>query len=171
MSMTIYLDVDGVLNAVTRHIPTVTGWGEYRRKKVNSYQIMYAPALVEAINKLSDRDDVTFKWLTTWEEDAARDLSPALGINGQNWQVLTGDQHSFRGSDWWKLEAIQRDVAATKPEQFVWIDDDFKDERHAIEWMLDQTNGYPISPSMRDGLTRAHMEEIEALVEGLAGAV
>lgn len=166
MSMTVYLDVDGVLNAVTKRVPTSTGWGEYQRKKVNSFPIMYAPALIEAINNLASRDDVTFKWLTTWEHDAAEDLSPAIGINGRDWEVLGGDQHAYRGADWWKLEAVQKDVATTKPDQFVWIDDDFKDERHAIEWMLDQTNGYPISPNMRDGLTREHLDEIRALVGG-----
>lgn len=160
MTTTIYLDVDGVLNAVNKRIPTMTGWGEYTRRKVNSFQVLFAPALIEVLNELASREGVTFKWLTTWERDAAEDLSPAIGLNGQEWQVLGGDQHSWHGRDWWKLQAIRADVEATSPSRFFWIDDDLDAERHAREWLSTRAEGTGISPLMRDGLTTADVAQI-----------
>ncbi|MEV4991253.1 HAD domain-containing protein [Pseudarthrobacter sp. LMD1-1-1.1] len=164
MTTTIYLDVDGVINAVTKHVPTTTGWGEYARRKVNSFPIMYAPALVDALNELANRDDVTIKWLTTWERDAAEDLSPALGINGKEWPVLTGDQDAWHGEGWWKLEAIRADVEATAPDKFFWIDDDLAAELPALEWLATRPEGTGITPKMREGLTTEHVDQIKAAV-------
>ena len=170
MSTTIYLDVDGVINAVTKRAPTSTGWGEYARRKVNSFAIMFAPDLVTALNELAARDDVTIKWLTTWEKDAAEDLSPALGINGQDWAVLTGDQEAWRGGDWWKLAAITADVEETAPEQFFWIDDDLAGEAAALSWLDSRPEGAAITPNMRLGLTLAHIDEIRAAIGAKAVA-
>jgi hypothetical protein len=164
MTTTIYLDVDGVLNAVTRHVPTTTGWAEYARRKVNSFPIMFAPALIEALNELAARDDVTIKWLTTWEHDAANDLSPALGINGKDWEVLTGDQDAWHGAGWWKLEAIRADVEATTPDKFFWIDDDLGAELPALDWVATRPEGVGITPNMRHGMTTEHVDWIRAAV-------
>lgn len=170
MSTTIYLDVDGVLNAVTKKAPTSTGWGEYARRKVNGFPIMFAPGLIEALNELAARHDVTIKWLTTWEKDAAEDLSPALGLNGQGWAVLTGDQEAWRGGDWWKLHAIKSDVAATPPERFFWIDDDLASEAPALAWLGTHPEGEAVSPHLRLGLTTAHVESILAAINAEAVA-
>ena len=168
MRTTIYLDVDGVLNAVSRRNPTVTssGWPEYgwESAPINGYPIRWAKSLIAALNELAARPDVTFKWLTTWTHDAAKVLSPAIGIDGQDWEVLEGDQHAWGGKrGWWKLEAIQSDVLSTKPDQFIWIDDDLSMERDAIEWVAGRDNGYAISPFGSEALTRFHIEEIKAL--------
>jgi len=87
MKTTIYLDVDGVLNAVSKKSPTLTatGWGEWKTAPVNGWPILWAPELITALNELAAREDVTFKWLTTWTDDAAKVLSPAIGIEGQEW--------------------------------------------------------------------------------------
>lgn len=170
MSTTIYLDVDGVINAVTKRVPTSTGWGEYARRKVNGFPIMFAPGLIEALNELAARDDVTIKWLTTWEKDAAEDLSPALGLNGQDWEVLTGDQEAWRGGDWWKLQAIKADVEASGPERFFWIDDDLGAEAAALSWMDSRPEGTAVTPQMRLGLTVAHLDELRSAIAAEAVA-
>ncbi|MBT2537222.1 HAD domain-containing protein [Arthrobacter sp. ISL-69] len=165
MSTTIYLDVDGVLNAVNHKSPSLTAagwdrWDHWKTAPVNGWPILWAPALIEAFNELAARDDVTFKWLTTWEDDAAKVLSPAIGINGQDWEVLHGEQHSWRGSDWWKLQAIRADVETTNPERFVWIDDDLSAERVALEWLGTRPEGLGVSPSVGQGLTRTSFDTI-----------
>jgi hypothetical protein len=165
MSTTIYLDVDGVLNAVSKKSPTLasTGWDEWKTAPVNGWPILWAPALINVLNELAAREDVTFKWLTTWTDDAAKVLSPAIGINGQDWEVLHGDQHAWGGKrGWWKLEAIRADVMETMPDQLIWIDDDLSMEHDALEWIAGRSEGLAISPFMREGLTRANVEQITA---------
>lgn len=166
MQTTIYLDVDGVLNAVQKRYPSEasTGWKLWETKPVNGWPILWAPELIDELNTLAAHSDVTFKWLTTWTHDAAKTLSPAIGINGQEWEVLDGEQHGWRGADWWKLQAIQKDVLSTTPDQFIWIDDDISAERVAIEWVNGRDNGYAISPFTVEALTRDHLNEIKVLV-------
>ena len=170
MSTTIYLDVDGVLNAVARTNPsmTATGWDPHcwETAPINGYPIRWSKELITALNEMADREDVTFKWLTTWTDDAAKILSPAIGINGQDWDVLHGDQHAWGGKrGWWKLEAIQADVLSTMPDRFIWIDDDLSMESAACEWLFSRTNAKGISPFMREGLTREHVEQITAFID------
>jgi hypothetical protein len=165
---TIYLDVDGVLNAVSKKHPSIsaTGWDKWETAPVNGWPILWSPELIAELNELAARDDVTFKWLTTWTDDAAKVLSPAIGINGQEWEVLHGDQHAWGGKrGWWKLEAIQKDILETMPGQFIWIDDDISAEREAIDWVTGRDNGYAISPFTSWGLTREHLTEIQALID------
>ena len=167
MKTTIYLDVDGVLNAVSKKSPSLaaTGWDTWETAPVNGWPILWSPKLISELNDLAARDDVTFKWLTTWTDDAAKILSPAIGINGQEWDVLHGDQHAWGGKGWWKLIAIQNDIESTDPDQFIWIDDDISAEREAIDWVAEKDNGYAISPFTRWGLTREHLTEMQALID------
>lgn len=165
MSTTIYLDVDGVINAIGRHHPEAkhTGFSEYRSVMVNGFQIAYAPALIDALNALAFRADVTIQWLTTWEFDAANVLSPQIGLFGEAWSVLTGDQHRWGGSDWWKLAAIRDDVESTAPDTVIWIDDDLSIERDALNW-AHRAGVHIISPEARYGLTTNHLDKIHSLI-------
>ena len=167
MSTTIYLDVDGVLNAVSKRHPSLsaTGWDKWETAPVNGWPILWSPELIAELNELAARDDVTFKWLTTWTDDAAKVLSPAIGIKGQEWEVLHGDQHAWGGRrGWWKLEAIRADVEATNPDLFIWIDDDLSMESEALEWVGDSARRVAISPFMREGLTRENIATILELI-------
>ena len=168
MKTTIYLDVDGVLNAVSKRTPSlkITGWENWKTKPVNGWPILYSPDMVALINDLAAREEVTFKWLTTWEDDAAKVLSPAIGINGQEWEVLHGDQHAWGGErGWWKLDAIRADVEATDAERVAWIDDDIKAEPAAIEWINSRDDVLGISPRTSHGIDREDLERIERYTE------
>lgn len=165
MNTTIYLDVDGVLNAVGINAPTTTGWPGYVAKRVNGHKITYAPDLVGRINALAARDDVTIKWLTTWEHDAPRDLAPAIGLYGRDWEVLTGFQDAWRGKNWWKLVAIDADVKANPGNRWVWLDDDIAGEPDAIEWARRNHNGIWISPQFRQGLTVAQLTSVDQFLD------
>lgn len=162
MSTTIYLDVDGVINAIgrTHPEPKHTGFPEYKSIMANGYQIAYAPELITMLNALAARDDVTIKWLTTWEHDAAKILSPLIGLDGADWEVLTGDLHQWGGPDWWKLAAIRADVEATSPAAVVWIDDDISLERQAMNWARNRDDVTLISPFAKYGLTTEDLTKI-----------
>lgn len=165
MTTTVYLDVDGVLNAVNKRTPSmkITGWDNWETKPVNGWPILFSPDMVAALNELADQPDVTFKWLTTWEEEAAKVLSPAIGINGQDWEVLHGDQHAWHGRDWWKLQAIRADVESGAG-NFVWIDDDISAEPHAIDWAQSREDGLILSPSSTQGLTREDLNFAKSFI-------
>lgn len=166
MTTTIYLDVDGVLNAVGMRVPTTTGWPGYVACRVNGFRIMYAPAAIDRINQMAKRDDVTIKWLTTWEHDAARLLSPAIGLDGEDWEVLTGFQDAYRGKDWWKLKAVTDDTANNQPgDRWVWLDDDIAGEPDAVEWARNRHDGIWISPRFREGLTLAQMTSVDQYLD------
>lgn len=162
MSTTIYLDVDGVINAIRNGTPSQkrTGFKEFRREVVRGFQIQYAQELVDQLNVLAERDDVTICWLTTWEEHAAQELAPALGLNGQHWEVLTGDVHAWQGRNWWKLNAIRDHVGEHQPDLAIWIDDDIKLEREALYWIAETNGVIAYSPDPLDGLTREDMDSI-----------
>lgn len=160
---TIYLDVDGVLNAVSGRAPgkRFVGWEEYREVHVKGFRIHYAPALINALNKLAARDDVTFKWLTTWKHEAAGKLSAAIGLNGQDWEVLDGDLHAWGGGAWWKLTAIRNDLNGRS----IWIDDDISAEPVATDWAGQRDELLLVSPSVGHGLTTQHLETITAYLD------
>ncbi|QFG09588.1 hydrolase [Arthrobacter phage TripleJ] len=165
MTTTVYLDVDGVLNAVSRRTPSVkiTGWDDWTIKRVGRWPIHHSPAMISELNALAARDDVTFKWVTTWEDSAAKELSPAIGINGQGWEVLRGDQHAWHGQDWWKLKAVRDDVDASSG-SFIWIDDDISAERHAIEWAQSRDDVLILSPSSTQALTREDLNFAKSFI-------
>lgn len=171
----IYLDVDGVLNALSKKAPTHnTGWeGEWSKEMVDggsrAYSILWSHELIEAINELDAREDIQFIWLTTWMHMARTNLSPVLGItNGHKWPVLIpkhGDAHGWRPNvAWWKLDQIKEHTDFTQPEQFVWIDDDISVMGSAIVWMEDQANGRIISPNSQHGLAQRHIDLIKTFL-------
>jgi len=135
---------------------------------VQRYKIHWYTDLVEELNKLSKMENVEVKWLTTWQDKAASDLSNALGIEGQYWDVLYHDEsegdHLFsRHNGWWKLKAIIKDYTINQPDKVVWIDDDFKYEGNAMEWTAFMDGVvHPVSPDGDLGMTK---EEFDGIIE------
>jgi hypothetical protein len=162
----IYLDVDGVLNAVSRRPPrTNTGWeGEWSDVNVLGFPILYSHEVVNHFNEFAQMDGVVVKWLTTWQEKAAQELSPLIGINGQEWEVLYGDinDHWFTTGRWWKLEAIQNDIVKSKPDKVVWVDDDLGYDRSAQGWLADKDFIHVVSPNTNHGVTK---KQISGIIE------
>lgn len=166
MTTIVYIDVDGVINSF--HRTKQSGWkGEWELATVIGYKIHWYTDLVEEINKLATMENVTVKWLTTWQDKAVTDLCPALGIEGTSWDVLyAADQEDLfdLSNGWWKLRAIMKDVAINDPEKIVWIDDDFKYERNAMEWTnhLGSEKIHPVSPFTDWGMTK---EDFNGIIE------
>lgn len=152
----IYLDVDGVLNALSSGAPrNNTHWfGDWGSKRIEGFPILWSKELIEEINTLTERDDITVKWLTTWGDLAALSLSPKIGLKGENWEFLVSEDmlDPYR---WWKLFKIQEDIEKTNPEKVIWIDDDIPFERNAKEWVTTlATPIHAVHPRSEHGLSR-----------------
>lgn len=162
----VYIDVDGVINSFRKAFQG-TGWtGQWKLETINGYKIHWYTELVDALNELASREDVEVKWLTTWQDKAASDLAPVLGIEGQYWDVLyPEDQDDLFDltNGWWKLHAIIKDYVYHKPDKVVWIDDDFKYEPNARDW-VENMNGvvHAISPFTDWGMTK---EDFSGIIE------
>jgi hypothetical protein len=162
MTVNIYLDVDGVINSF--HKSKAAGWaGDWKLAKVIGYKIHWYTDLVEELNKLSKMEGVNMVWLTTWQNQAVTDLCPALGIEGTEWRVLYAeDKHDLADlRNWWKLREIRKDIALTEPDKIIWIDDDFKYDREAIEWAESISDKIlPICPFSDWGMTKEDFDDI-----------
>jgi hypothetical protein len=164
----IYMDFDGVINAMSGRAPkSNTGWPKWELAKVTGFPILWSPTLIEFIHLLDVRPDVTIKWLTSWCEDAPKELSPLLGI-GADWPVLgTLFDTEHRGgleTHWWKLEYLLRDVEETKPDKIVWLDDDIVYDRWAAVYTRDTANLLAITPNTHHGLTVRHINDINTFI-------
>ena len=149
----LYLDVDGVLNAVNFGLPQ-WGWGDPTRVEVNGWPITHSPDLVAAINEVAATPGIGVYWLTTWCHDAPSKLAPALGLQGADWPVVGYDR--WRSDDhkaWWKLLAIQEHLDGFEG-GVLWIDDDLHYDRAAVEWLRDNPLVLGLCPRTENGITR-----------------
>lgn len=176
--VSIFWDVDGVFNSFSNRPPkSMTGWeGEWKEERVStssgdSWRILWSTELVEAVNALSKLPNVTMKWLTTWQGDAAKFITPALGIlGGGEWDVLyCKDPEALHSmySGWWKFQNVQEDFAESAPDGIVWVDDDIKQDLSSIIWMrnLEEVGkGHLVSPSSYLGVTKKEMDGIMEFV-------
>lgn len=176
-----YNDVDGEFNAYTDHrfdpAPReASGWtGNWNPLEIGgAFPGWWSEEMVAEINRLTGHPLVAPKWLTTWEEGAPEQLAPALAIaGGESWPVLTGVEYDDPGNwQWWKLAALKNDLEASRPEAFIWIDDDISFDPGALQWLT--TVAIPhlvIVPKTAVGVTRDHVQEIEAFIGELSPAV
>lgn len=162
MSTRIYLDVDGVLNAVDKKFPTGS-WENWDRVGVNGYSIAYSPDMVSALNDIAEMDDVEIVWLTTWQANAKTMIAPAIGLKGEEWDValnLDMDAHGFAihqpFGGWWKMNTLKNHVYNNPVDKIIWIDDDIAHEQTAPAWFGNfKQKTIAIAPFTMEGLTPA----------------
>lgn len=155
----LYLDVDGVLNAVTRKAPA-WGWERHRTKRINGYPITWSPDLIDVLNDVAATPGLGVYWLTTWCHDAPKHLAPALGLNGADWPVV-GHEHWRRvsGLPWWKHLAIVEHLDGFDG-GVMWIDDDHGVDPGARAWLAGQPQVLAMAPASDVGITRDEAEII-----------
>jgi hypothetical protein len=90
---------------------------------------------------------------------APKSLVPATGINGTDWDVLTGDVQDY---PWWKLAAIQAHIDKTKPNKVVWIDDNLQYSKEVRAWLLENPDIYTVTPQSNHGVTK---KQISGIIE------
>lgn len=151
----IYLDVDGVLNAVTFNDPPQWGWdGAAIKVVVNGWPITYSPDLVAAINEVAAIPGVGIYWLTTWCHDAPQKLAAVIGLRGEDWPVVGFDHwRSKVHKTWWKLTAIREHLADFEG-GVLWIDDDLHYDQAAVDWLRETPSVVGLCPRTELGVTR-----------------
>lgn len=162
----VYLDVDGVLNAVCKEPRPAWGWPDCERVHVDGFLITYSPTMVRSINALAERAHVTMFWLTTWLHDAV-ELASIIGLKAAQWPVLEPADYYVgpRSREWWKIEAI-REHSLPRGNRVLWVDDDIPYEPDALAWLhsLPKGRAEAICPDPTEGLTVKHMCYIEAWI-------
>lgn len=169
-----YNDVDGVYIAQTDHRfdpppREASGWaGVWHPFEIGgAFPGWWSQEMVDRMNRMAENDLISPRWLTSWEVRAPERIAPALSLaGGSAWPVLTGIEYGGPSSwVWWKLAALMADLEATSPEGFIWLDDDITAEQGAMEFLKSlEVPHLVIVPSARVGVTRAHVEEIEAFI-------
>ncbi|MFJ4284240.1 HAD domain-containing protein [Paenarthrobacter nicotinovorans] len=159
--VSIYLDVDGVVNPFSPM--GATDWGsEWSTADAGILEVAFAPEAVAELNALAEHPAARFVWLTTWEHLAPEFLCPAIGLNGRDWPVLSS-QGWDQGPEWWKLVALQKDLAASGSQRFAWVDDQLSQESDAGSWAeYQQDRVLCISPDPRKGLSRAELAAVRS---------
>lgn len=161
--VSIYLDVDGVVNPFSP-VGTTDWGGPWQVADAGILEVAFAPELVDELNDLAGHPATRFVWLTTWERLAPEFLCPVIGLNGQDWPVLSS-QGWDEGPEWWKLTALQKDLAESGATRFVWLDDQLGRESDARSWAdWQQDRVLCISPDPRQGLSRGDIAAVKAFL-------
>jgi len=185
------LDVDGVLNAVSRE-PDWGAWSDWRTGSATaegvSYRILFAPEAVAAVRDAHAAGRAEVRWLTTWGAAANDGLHrllalPALAVAGErpdpalarsrtNGDEPAGavvDTHARESGAagaagagrWWKFDVVRRLVLAEPGRRIVWTDDDLADQPWALSWVADHADALLVSPDPRVGLVAPQVQAIE----------
>lgn len=161
----LFLDVDGVI-APYGGEPSYPG--PVRWVSNLFYGGMHFPVeVLDGLVWLHQRGLVRIEWLTTWEEEVATALVPALGL--PEWPVHTrctapNVDECPGASDWWKERVV---VAALEAgDRAVWCDDHIQDRAShgALARYADRL--LVLSPDGSIGLTAADLNRIESWVTG-----
>ena len=158
----VFLDVDGVLNAVGAAIPGPDMFTDFRRTHCMGFRIVYSPEMGRRLAGL----DADIVWLTTWREMANKWIAPLFGWPKR--ELLDGDEdaHDDSAMGWWKSGAVYGFVTEHQ-RPFVWLDDDlrFAERLGEVEWLAGCAVPHLcISPSTTVGLRPSHLDLIEQFV-------
>lgn len=160
-NITLYLDVDGVVCpfGATGRTPWGSGWS---LANAGMLEVAYATELVDGLNSLTRLPGLRCVWLTSWEDMAPRYLCPAIGLDGRGWPCLMAEGNGT-GEAWWKLTALQEDVATSTPDGIIWIDDQLRYEPEAQAWAAFLgARILVISPDPRRGISAAELDAVSA---------
>jgi hypothetical protein len=174
-----FIDVDGVINALIDYAnkPHLSSYSDWKTTNVNGYPIVFSPTLVNSINALSKTIDIVF--LSTWASAAVDDFAPALGLDVKHFVRCNGSNSSFdyQGNDaskrWWKLNGILEHINNDQ-RPFIWADDDMHNEvKRAIHGRaaFEGVDNLLITPNSKIGLTKQHMEMVEAFTSRVSGSI
>lgn len=184
------LDVDGVLNALTRK-PDTNVWpfdswksGRAQAGDGRSFLINWATDVVDWINALDDSGRVEFRWHTTWLHDA-QNIADLLGLNrfpvaDSTPEVADGDVYGYESQQmhvarlregvpaWWKYGAARR-VLEEEQRPLIWMDDDITEQLPRVRRDNMAANGAVLflCPDRHTGLTPKHLRQAEQFLDGV----
>ena len=163
--VTVFLDVDGVLNSYP--VPKLRIMTEGRKKlRAWNYELHYRPAVVEFFDRIVETHDVDVVWLSTWSKRCKSELEPKFGLRN-SFDVIempdeTHNRFAHDPQQWWKARAMEDWLSTHEHGRAIWIDDDLA-WPVTREYFLSRysTNRLKlIAPDFAHGLTKAHLKEI-----------
>lgn len=183
------LDVDGVLNAVTR-VPDSAVWPDWAEgfaaAEGRRWPITFSRTVTRTITRLHQSGAAEVQWLTTWGDAANDELAvllglPALKVAGRREDHGVRGWRRFGGAHsagthaaatgaaardeltgrWWKFDVV-RDVLAAEPGRpVVWTDDDLASFAGARTWLQEHADVLLLAPDPEVGLTALELREVE----------
>lgn len=159
----LYLDVDGVLNALHwRDEPPLETWDDFVHHaniapypdSPDAYNLWLSKKMVAEIAAL----DIDVFWLTTWRDAAPAVIAPL--VDAPEWPYIK----------WYRSKAhalVNHQEDERRP--FIWIDDDVADERF-FPMFADQVispDYLLIRPDGRVGITPADIEQMKTWLDDL----
>jgi hypothetical protein len=167
MTPRLFLDVDGVINAVCRGNNPRDCWPDYQTTVVEGFRITWSSQVAKRLARLDDH--VEINWLTTWEHLAPQLLAPFMRL--PNWPVAERSSMSMDSFPWWKLDVV-RSYWEKDQRPFIWLDDDigYFYDPHVQEFVQELPAGscMLVCPETRRGLEPHHFNEIDYWLEELA---
>lgn len=173
MSVTIALDVDGVVSPVTPVSNNRPAMSEHDLGCSYTYLpdimtgALVSDDVVATLQRLHQKPEVTITWHTSWWDSASEDLAPALNLPSFS-MFATDEEYADSSGKWWKLAAVERWLRQARPnETLIWIDDDIaeaKSLRDIPDWVLSDPRLITVSPSIRRGLTTGDLNFITSAV-------
>ena len=191
----VLLDVDGVLNAVTRR-GDATVWPDWQYGSAaadgRSWPIVWSPSVTATIRRwqLSGLADV--RWLTTWrghangelrllldlpelpvvgEETALTVATAATGPASSHAELAGANAASLLTGRWWKLDLVLELVRSDPSRPFVWLDDDLANKGVVRDWLKAHATCLPLAPRPDTGLTPDQLDTAERWLLGHRPAV
>lgn len=176
------LDVDGVLNVVTRTPPDV--WPDWQLGSASAddvtWPIRFSPTVVAQLRGWHEQGRVELQWLTTWGYDANlglrallglpelqvagthRDAGSASALGGASLAGVTPAAPDDLTGRWWKLDVVRR-LRAEQPERLLlWVDDELRGRRNRFAEWAREAAIVPVGPQPDTGLTREDLAAIDA---------
>lgn len=161
MNNHLFLDIDGVLNAVgaLNTLPkTKRPWSDYQLVEQGTrFNETYSPTMIKQLKDLIEKHRIKVHWLSTWEEDA-HEFGIKIGLaqmHGLKWPYLdTEDQFGVWGKH--RSLRLHNAIHRERGDRIAWIDDDLRDEYEAQLW-ASESGILTIAPNPHQGITPAHL--------------
>lgn len=175
------LDVDGVVNAISKKPPT-DAWPEAewlsfetRDSSGDVFPMLVAAPVVRVLNSLHRERLVEVRWHSTWRHDAKlvgelagfEDFDVAAAPEFDDYRTFQQRQIRAGLSTWWKLPAAER-VVRDEKRPLVWLDDDLYHEYLRRPEADERLGGGQLTlllrPDQRSGLTDGDLRKVQAFV-------
>jgi hypothetical protein len=157
------LDVDGVINAVCGSVPP-----GYERQRISGFQITWPTEVIRRMRQLHETGAVEIRWLTTWCDDAAKMIAPALSLPLDCVVEGAADHRSTDHKTWWKSAVAKRLSDAEPDRGLIWTDDDldYAERNGEVDWLCERTGPtFAYAPDPRQGITPKALARIEAFID------
>lgn len=159
MTIQLFLDVDGVVNAYGRLPTSENLWpNSYKEGTAWDYTIAWSPDMVEELRKLN----LDHIWLTAWRENAPKFIAPLIGF-GQNVPHMPF-QRIGNTTIHGKVNAVRVWRAANPHIPFVHIDDEFS-WHPAVAEVITELGGLALGTDPEHGITPEDILTIRAYID------